>query len=264
MKNDKCVYLHKDKLGVVRYVGHGNSARPYVRSKMHRNKQWHELFSNEDPDIEIAASNLNYNQAVELEQILYREHILTVVNTRLPNKTKELDFAIFNDWFQIDNSSPSGLIWKRKPKRSKYQMGDQAGSLLTKEYGNQYWQIRLNFSVYKVHRIVYLLQHGEISSNSVIDHIDGNGLNNCVSNLRLSDATKNCHNRKTSRNNKLQHKNISLYEKGYKSFRVCIMRGSKNHTKAFCTADYESQDQALSMAIEWRDTKLKELDGNKE
>lgn len=256
MKNNKCVYLHKDKLGVVRYVGHGNKDRPGVRSKLHRNKEWHETFKTESPIIEVVASNLTFDEAISLEQKLYTEHEDTLVNKRLPSRTKELDFNILNEWFEVDSDSPSGLIWKKKPVRSKLNVGDQAGSLLTKEYGNQYWQIKLNYSVYKVHRVVYLLTHLNLGTENVIDHIDGNGLNNSIDNLRLSDAILNCRNRKTSRNNRLQVKNVTSAGKGYS---VTIKRAGKVYYKSFNKAQHGSSENALTEAIYWRDKKLEEL-----
>lgn len=47
----------------------------------------------------------------------------------------------------------------------------------------------------------------------IIDHIDGNGLNNQKSNLRHCTITQNAHNRKNRRNSKSKYKGVSKYGK---------------------------------------------------
>lgn len=50
---------------------------------------------------------------------------------------------------------------------------------------------------YRVHRLVYLTFVGDIPEGMVIDHIDGNKLNNNVNNLRCVTASENCRNPNT-------------------------------------------------------------------
>lgn len=182
---DKCVYLHKDKDDIVRYVGHGNKDRPFEVSKTKRSKKWYSVFEDYKPTVEIVADNLSYDAAIELEIALIELYKDTVVNINPVVAPADMDFDWFDAWFYIDSTSPSGLRWKAQRPRSKMYAGDQAGSLLTKETGKQYWQIKVGKKVYKVHRVVYLLANGEIDPSLVIDHIDGNGLNNKLENLRL-------------------------------------------------------------------------------
>ena len=53
-----------------------------------------------------------------------------------------------------------------------------------------------------VHKLIYFLETGEYPK--IIDHIDGNGLNNKISNLRGSTVRLNTHNMTKHREGKLQ------------------------------------------------------------
>lgn len=54
-----------------------------------------------------------------------------------------------------------------------------------------------------MHRLIMNSKKGEL-----IDHIDGNGLNNCRSNLRVCSHAENIRNRKTHKNNKSGYKGV--------------------------------------------------------
>lgn len=60
----------------------------------------------------------------------------------------------------------------------------------------------------------------------LIDHIDGNGLNNQRSNLRVATQTQNCQNRGKNKTNTTGFKGVSRTPNG-KRFRVYIKIGSK-------------------------------------
>lgn len=93
--------------------------------------------------------------------------------------------------FQIDENSPSGLSWKIY-KKHKIKPGTPAGCL------TKYYTVVINGIKYRVHRIIYQLHHQieKLNGDVIIDHIDGNKLNNSVDNLRLATAQQNSRNSK--------------------------------------------------------------------
>ena len=70
-----------------------------------------------------------------------------------------------------------------------------------------------------VHRIIYTLLRGDIPAGLVIDHIDGNGLNNNIDNLQIVTQSQNLLKAKISKTNVTGHKNIAFDKSTTKSFR---------------------------------------------
>lgn len=73
--------------------------------------------------------------------------------------------------------------------------GTIAGSIVT----DGYWRIGLDKKAHKAHRLAWLYMYGEWPD--VIDHIDGNRLNNRISNLRNASRSINCQNLKRANTN---------------------------------------------------------------
>ena len=75
-----------------------------------------------------------------------------------------------------------------------YRWGERAGTSVGCVDANGYLISAMNNTNYKVHRLVYLLHHGEIPP--IIDHIDGVKHNNRIENLRGADCQLNSLNRR--------------------------------------------------------------------
>lgn len=76
-----------------------------------------------------------------------------------------------------------------------------------------------------MHRIIMGLKTGD---KRQIDHIDGNGLNNQRTNLRICTLQKNQHNRRRQKNNTSGYKNIT-WVKETKKWRVAIDYNNKTY-----------------------------------
>jgi len=87
------------------------------------------------------------------------------------------------------------LFWKTDRARGKVKKGDKAGCLTSRGYH----RLMLNYKEYPTHRIVFMMHHGYMPK--VVDHIDGNPLNNLIENLREASAQTNQYNRKLNKNN---------------------------------------------------------------
>jgi hypothetical protein len=102
------------------------------------------------------------------------------------------------EFFTYDETSPSGLRWKRVNTRgSTVKIGDIAGSL-----DNGYWRVHALGRSLKAHKIVWALHSNFENQDGLhIDHINGNPSDNCISNLRLVDGHLNARNKPMMKSN---------------------------------------------------------------
>jgi hypothetical protein len=64
---------------------------------------------------------------------------------------------------------------------------------------DRYKQVRINGSMHRVHRIIWLWVYGEIPKGMVIDHVNGDKHDNRLANLRLASRKQNNQNRVPTR-----------------------------------------------------------------
>lgn len=199
------VYLHRTLCGKVFYVGKGTGYR--VKERGHRSKAWHQ-FADSGYTYQIIKDNISEADAFELEHALITIYKSSIVNKVVKSKTKHLDFDFFNNYFYYSEESPSGLCWKiRTGTRTK--VGDFAGSQMATG-----WRVAVEGVDYLVHRIVWLLCNKSICPNKVVDHLNGDPLDNRVTNLKLKSRANNARNRKYK--NKA-HKTIGVIHEVYKT-----------------------------------------------
>lgn len=61
-------------------------------------------------------------------------------------------------------------------------------------WGNKYFRVTVCGKRTYLHRVIWILLHGDIPIGLEVDHIDGDGTNNHPDNLRLVSHSKNCRN----------------------------------------------------------------------
>lgn len=101
----------------------------------------------------------------------------------------------------LDYYAKSGdFTWK--VRRGSVHVGDLAGAIKREEkYDLNYICIDIDGKQYKAHRLVFAWCFGVDLGDFLVDHIDGDGLNNRLSNLRIVDGKQNNENKRMLKNN---------------------------------------------------------------
>lgn len=92
------------------------------------------------------------------------------------------------------------LTWRATRKGRGCKAGAPAGTLSVRR-DTSYIAVMIHGRKFYGHRIAWELVHGEIPEGMVIDHIDGDGTNNRIDNLRAVTASGNHRNQKMAMNN---------------------------------------------------------------
>ena len=103
---------------------------------------------------------------------------------------------------KFDYHQDGYLVWKIKCKRAN--IGAKAGIV----HPNGYLRTGINGKIYLNHRLIYIWHHGVLPE--MVDHIDGNKLNNDINNLRIANNVTNQQNQKLKKENTSGFKNVSF------------------------------------------------------
>lgn len=161
----------------------------------------------------------------------------------------------------FDYDSLSGHIkWNYRPlshfkdersmkKWNTRYAGKKAG-YKAKVYGNdtlEYWRVSLDNHSYDAHKLIWVWWYG--SYTTLIDHIDGFGTNNSITNLRELSYSKNIRKGKTQRNNTSGYKGVS-YRRDTNKWSVRMKVGEKYKTLgSYDTPEFASKVYTTAVLI---------------
>ena len=91
----------------------------------------------------------------------------------------------------LDYDPSTGVFVWRVYSNGRAPVGSIAGTLQK----DKYWQIGINKTLYKAHRLAWFYINGAWPDRE-IDHIDGNPSNNRISNLRCATRSENMQNQR--------------------------------------------------------------------
>ena len=164
------------------------------------------------------------------------------MNAALINQTdiRGIDMAInkfsvtqeeIQSTFHYDPSVGVFIYKDRKdvsPNVNSKSKGKPAGAVRSDKGGHKYWNIMVRGKLIGAHRLAWLYVHGYLPPHD-IDHIDGNGLNNKLANLREATRSQNLMNTKKVRS-RAGFRGVSLSaNKGLaKPYRARITAHGKN------------------------------------
>ena len=121
------------------------------------------------------------------------------MTTAKPYEQKYLSF-----YYKLDPESPSGLSWRRT--------GRHAAGLDAKGY----YVTKVNRRTFKVHRVIWCLNHGDVDPSLVIDHVDRDKTNNSLENLRLVDRRRNALNKTRKKGRKFYVKHQGRFRASFR------------------------------------------------
>jgi hypothetical protein len=90
----------------------------------------------------------------------------------------------------LDYNPETGIFLWAQTLNNRVVKGRKAGT--TTKAG--YLKIKVYSGVFAAHRLAWLLYHGHDPGQTEIDHIDGNKLNNAITNLRIASTQQNTFN----------------------------------------------------------------------
>lgn len=164
--------------------------------------------------------------------------------------------------FKYSEKSPTGLVWDvqvfRKPNDivPLRDIGEVAGYIRKDGYAGVTVS---GFGEFMCHRLIWEMYNGEIPAGLYVDHIDGDRLNNSISNMRLVSWELNIRNTKMPTTNTSGVTGVSYDDKGNSQYWKAKWRvNNSSKTKCFCikTLGYE---KAFRLACEYRKKMIDEL-----
>lgn len=143
---------------------------------------------------------------------------------------------MLQEWFSYEDGQ---LFWKISRGRAK--SGDRTGTVGTSKDHRSYVKVRIKGRQYLLHRLVWVFFYGDLLEGMVVDHIDGNTLNNKVENLRMCTVSQNGQNIHRGRGDYSSLKGISFSKKQGKYVSQIRVSGKNLWLGSYNTAEEAHQ-----------------------
>ena len=155
---------------------------------------------------------------------------MTFTTDEIIKKSLYKDLSVDDVHFYLDYID-GNFYWKN-PTSNRVQKGD-----LAQVYGQRYLHLTINWKRYTKHKLIFFIHHGY--APNIIDHIDGNPLNNKIENLREADKYQNTWNAKVRKHSSIGLKGVTFHPQT-KKYRARIR--CKN--KIYSLGLYETKEEA--------------------
>ena len=268
-----CVYFYEQiSTGYIVYVGHGNYERPFAT--LHRRQPEIKKMSLEkDLIIFLAFTQLTKEEAEIIEGEYLDEYFgkhtgsFKLLNKARKSKVKSIKYDEVNEYLYYDETSPTYLRWKVDKIGRKWHLKDKVAGCISirKNRRNDYSVVRIKGTSFACHRVVYsLISYRDLDTNLVIDHIDGDGLNNNKNNLRLVTTQVNVLNTRRctlQSNNKTGVMGVSFNKNGYFAATLSFKLNNERKTLSeYFKVSVHGENSAFEMACKSRKEMEKQRD----
>jgi len=245
------------------YIGKGCGKR--IDSLENRSVKWNEATSGREWYSSVIKDNLTSSEALSLEaKLLFTTSNL--VNSSLSSETKEINSDILQRFYYCE-TSPTGARYAydvvgtngRTYKKAGEPAGKKDGTVTDKR--GPRWTLNIDGTKWYMHRIIYAM-FNDLSSENVIDHIDGNALNNKIENLRQISQKLNTRNSSRTRISNTGVLGVTEVKRKRLTFTTFVatvyLETGKQKQKEFGSYKH-GRDAALQMAIDWRNSEISKL-----
>lgn len=171
----------------------------------------------------------------------------------------------FSDYFYIDPSSTSGLAWSIKIGRGRgfKKPGQHAGCF---DCNDGYFVAGLHRKILKVHNIVWMLSNNvnDLPTGMIVDHINGNRIDNRPENLRLISIAENRRNAKKLNTNTSGITGVYLHKQKKYFYWAAFWYDHKTYKKRdkfFSVLKY-GNEEAKTLATNYRDQAILQMNIN--
>jgi hypothetical protein len=135
--------------------------------------------------------------------------------------------------FEVVNYDPeTGFFTWKKITSNRAKVGEVAGNIMK----NGYWKIGIDKQDFYAHRLAWFYVHG-YWPDKYIDHVDGNKLDNSITNLREATNSQNGANRGVPVHSRIGMKGVRRVPRSKRFAAQIQVRGGPRYLGMFDTMD---------------------------